>query len=91
MEDIFVKEFNGASILNAGIKMNISEFLVLLHKAEALSQAKKKIHEGEKNVKVKFYLGSKLYAMCNLPYKSLLDICIPIIPATYIQLKREFH
>ena len=71
VEDILLKEWDGKKVLNQGVKMNLSKFVVLLHHVEVLNQAMKKIMEGAKDVKSQIHMGSTMYATCNSPFKSI--------------------
>ena len=55
--------------ISASIDMNTSNFVMMLHNSEIITQHLAKITKGEKNEDLKIHIGELVYLSCSSPYK----------------------
>ena len=70
IEEVILKKWDGEKVLNKGVRLNLSRFIMILHNVEAINQTLQKIIEGE-SVKTKIHIGGGYYLSCNTPYKTV--------------------
>ena len=60
IEEVIVKEWDGEKVINSGVRLNISKFLMILHNVEVINQSMERIFKGEQEIskRIQLYRGS---------------------------------